>query len=279
MSIRAATLATLGFASVCLAVGLPAGTVRAQALLERGESIRVGPPTTAWSLTVGALGAATPDYEGSNDYRFLGAPLIDLRYRDIAFFSSRDGLGVSVVRIGGFNAGPLLRVRFGRDQDDNDALRGLGDVGATVEAGFFANYRINGFNFGIKGGQGLNGGGHRGAEVRADASYNARLAERWRFSIGPSITWASDNYMDSFFGVNQTQSARSGYAVYNPGGGFKDVGLGGSVTWLITDQIALTGIAEVKELLNDAADSPIVNQAGSSTQGFVGLALAYRFGW
>jgi outer membrane scaffolding protein for murein synthesis (MipA/OmpV family) len=276
MPIRAMSL---GLAALLLTAGLPAGGARAQALLERGESIRPGAPTTAWSLTVGALGAAAPDYEGSNDYRFLGAPLIDLRYRNIAFLSSRDGLGVSLVRIGGFTAGPLLRVRFGRDQDDNDALKGLGDVGATVEAGFFANYRINGFNFGVKGGQGLNGGGHRGAEVRADASYNGRLAERWLFSLGPSITWASDNYMDSFFGVNQTQAARSGYGVYNPGGGFKDVGFGGSLTWRFTDQAALTAIAEVKELLNDAADSPIVNQAGSSTQGFVGLALSYRFGW
>lgn len=35
----------------------------------------------------------------------------------------------------------------------------------------------------------------------------------------------------------------------------------------------------MKELLNDAADSPLVARAGNSNQGFFGLALSYRFNW
>ena len=80
-------------------------------------------------------------------------------------------------------------------------------------------------------------------------------------------------------GIDATQSANSGYAVYDADAGFKDVGFGGTLTWRFWDRAAVTAIAEVKELLGDAADSPIVDQAGSSTQAFVGLALSYRFTW
>lgn len=272
MRFRLVAALLVGAASMSAA---PAG---AQALLERGETLplRVAP---AWSLTIGAIGAVRPDYEGSDDYGFLGAPLIDLRYRDTVFLSSRDGLGVTALRIGGFTAGPLLRYRFGRDQDDNDALRGMGDVGGTVEAGGFLRWQEGSWVLAVNAAQGINGGGHRGATVFASLGYGGRLAERWRFSLGPSVTWASGNYMESFFGVTPDQSRRSGYAVYSPGAGVKDVGFGGTLTWRVTEQAALTAIAEVKELLDEAADSPLVDRAGSSTQGFLGLALSYRFSW
>lgn len=249
-----------------------------QALLERGETVpqRVVPD---WSLTLGALGGIRPDYEGSDNYSFLGAPLVELRYRDRFFLSSRDGLGVTAVKIGGFTAGPVLRYRFGRDQDDNDALRGMGDVGGTVEGGGFLRWQEGGWVVVVNAAQGLNGGGHRGATVFASLGYGGRLSERWLFSLGPSITWASENYMQSFFGITPTQGARAGYAPYSPNAGVKDVGFGGTLTWRVTDQAAVTAIAEVKELLNDAADSPLVERAGNSTQAFVGLALSYRFSW
>lgn len=271
-----------------LAVALALGTMAlapmpaaAQPVLERGETVPLPQrPATVWSLNVGALAGLRPDYEGSDNYSFLGAPLVELRYGGDRFFvSTRDGIGATLVRIGGFTAGPVLRYRFGRDQDDNDALRGMGDVGGTAEAGAFLRFQEGGWVAVINAAQGLNGGGHRGATVFASLGYGGRLAERWLFSLGPSITWASDNYMQSFFGVTPTQGARAGYAPYSPGAGVKDVGFGSTLTWLATDQIAVTAIAEVKELLNDAADSPLVERAGSSTQGFFGLALSYRFSW
>lgn len=253
----------------------------AQAVLERGETVPLPQrPATAWSLSVGALAGVRPDYEGSNDYSFLGAPLVELRFGGDRFFvSTRDGIGATVVRFGGFTAGPVLRYRFGRDQDDNDALRGLGDVGGTVEAGGFLRWQEGGWVAVLNAAQGLNGGGHRGATVFASLGYGGRLAERWLFSLGPSITWASENYMQSFFGITQSQAARSVYSPYSPKAGFKDIGFGGTLTWRVTDQASLTAIAEVKELLNDAADSPLVERAGNSTQGFFGLALSYRFNW
>jgi outer membrane scaffolding protein for murein synthesis (MipA/OmpV family) len=265
--------------AILCAVLASTGQASAQLLIDQGESLPMRPGQTPWTLTLGAFGGVGADYEGSNDYRFFGAPVVDLRYRDLFFLSVRDGLGVSLVRIGGFTAGPMVRVRFGRDQDDNDALKGLGDVGPTIEGGLFARYRTGGFVFGVEGVQGLNGDGHRGATLHANAGYGGRLAERWRYSLGPSVTWADGNYTRTYFGISQDQAARSVYSPYDAQSGFKDVAFGGTLTWSFTDAMAVTAIAEVKQLLGDAADSPIVDQAGSATQGFLGLSLSYRFGW
>jgi len=254
------------------------GPVLGQQVLERGETI-TGPTPEAWSLTLGALGAIRPDYQGSDEYEPFGAPLIDLRWRDRFFLSSRDGLGVTAIKFGGFSIGPVLRYQFGRDQDDNDALKGLGDVGGTVEAGVFVNWRSGPWVVNANAVQGLNGGGHKGATAYLSLGYGGRVSENWIYSFGPNVTWASDNYMQAFFGVTPEQSVRSGYRPYSAGAGFKNVGFAASLTWRVAERTAVTALAEVSQLLGDAADSPIVDQKGSATQGFAGLALSYRFSW
>ena len=231
----------------------------------------------AWSLTLGALGAVRPDYQGSDDYEPFAAPLIDLRFRDQFFISSRDGIGVTAFRLGGFAVGPLLRYQFGRDQDDNAALRGLGDVGGTVEAGLFLSWQSGPWVINVNAVQGLNGGGHRGATAFVSLGYGGRLSEAWSYSFGPNLTWGSGNYMQAFFGMTPEQSLRSGYAPYSAGAGIRNVGFGATLTWRVAERMAVTALAEVSELLGDAADSPMVDRAGAETQGFAGLGLSYRF--
>lgn len=273
MTIRASVAAATGLS--ILVSALPAAS---QALLERGETVAV-PTPPAWALTVGALGGLRPDYQGSDDYTGFGAPLVDLRYRDLFFLSTRDGIGLSVFRGGGFAAGPLLRYRFGRDQDDNDALRGLGDIGGTVEGGAFLRWQDGGWVVNVNAAQGLNGGGHRGFSAYASVGYGGRLADRWSYSVGPNITWADSQFLQTWFGVTPDQAVRSGYRPYSPGSGVKDVGLSGTLTWRFADRAAAVALVEVSRLLDGAADSPIVDQRGSATQAFLGLGLSYRFGW
>lgn len=257
---------------------LAAAPAFSQALLERGETIGV-PTPPAWALTLGALGGIRPDYQGSDDYTGFGAPLVDLRYRDIFFLSSRDGIGVSVFRSNGFAVGPLLRYRFGRDQDDNDALKGLGDVGGTVEGGAFVRWQNGGWVVNVNAAQGLNGGGNRGFSAYASVGYGGRFAERWSYSVGPNVTWADSQFMQAYFGVTPDQAVTSGYRPYSPGSGVKDVGLAGTLTWRFAERAAATALVEVSQLLDGAADSPIVDQKGSATQAFFGLGLSYRFSW
>src|SRR5690606_5956318 len=117
-------------------------------------------PSDDWRVTIGGGGMLRPDYLGSDDYEFLALPLFDLRYRDRFFLSTRDGLGANLLDSPNWRAGPVLKYRHRRDQDDNAALRGLGDVDSAGEAGGFVHYDLRPFSAGAEVRQGF--GGHEG---------------------------------------------------------------------------------------------------------------------
>jgi hypothetical protein len=53
------------------------------------------PQIPEWRVILGAAGAVRPIYDGALPYRVQPGPVIDIRYRDIAFASVGEGLGVS----------------------------------------------------------------------------------------------------------------------------------------------------------------------------------------
>lgn len=90
------------------------------------------------------------------------------------------------------------------------------------------------------------------------------------------MSWANDAYMDSFFGIDNAQSAASGLEPFEAEAGFKDVGLALRLNYGLTEHWAILTSGEYKRLLGDAADSPIVTDEGSADQRSF-LAASYRF--
>jgi outer membrane scaffolding protein for murein synthesis (MipA/OmpV family) len=67
-----------------------------------------------WNFTLGAGVALQPEYEGANDYVAAPLPVLDIRYRDVAFLSALDsagsiqeGLGWNAYKTRNFRVGPL----------------------------------------------------------------------------------------------------------------------------------------------------------------------------
>lgn len=234
-------------------------------------------PEDDWHVTLGAGALYSPDYLGSDDYEVTPLPVFDIRYRDRLFLSSRDGLGANLLDSGNLRAGPVLKYRHRRDQDDNRALRGLGDVDAAGEAGAFVHYDLRPFSMGAEVRQGF--GGHDGVVSDFFVAWSSLLGERTKITAGPSLTLASRDFTDSYFSINNAQAARSSYSAYDADGAFVSYGLNAAITYQLSDGWALGGFAGIGRIEGDAADSPIVDQAGSATQARVGLSLGYSFGW
>jgi outer membrane protein len=98
-------------------------------------------------------------------------------------------------------------------------------------------------------------------------------------SAGPQVTWADDNYTQTYFGLTPAQAASAvlPYAPYAADGGVKDYGLGAMVMVPLDEQWTVTGLLSVSRLTGDAADSPIVAVHGSETQFTAGVFVGYRF--
>ncbi len=255
-------------ASVALAAPFAAATV-AQA-----ESPFAGD----WTMTIGAEGRVVPQFEGAKTYRVRPMPIFAIRRAGsiTRFKAPDDGLRLGLIDVENVRIGPVARLKGERSESDSPALRGLGRVGYTLEAGIFAeiwatqNFRLSGeLRHGI--------GGHTGIVADLGVDYVVRPESQWTFSAGPRMAWSNASYMRTYFGVTPVQSANSGLPVYTPGAGVRSLGFVGSASYQMTPDWSLQAFARYDRLVGDAADAPLVTTHGSSNQFSAGFGLSYSF--
>lgn len=232
-----------------------------------------------WRYTVGLGAVAVPDYEGSDNYE--AAPLPVLRVQKGHQYGQLFGLKLTsnLVPHPNFRAGPIVNVRPERDDVGNNQVDAMKKVDTAVELGAQIGYDHN-----------LEGG-VIGVEVEwvhdvADAydgwlltpeiHYRRPLGANWKLNVAVSTTWASDDYMDTYFGVSAADAARSGFPTYSASDGFKDVSLNLGLGYAITDNWNLGIVGGWKRLLNDAEDSP-VTKVGSEDQFIGGVYASYSW--
>lgn len=225
-----------------------------------------------WAVSIGLTGGVAPEYEGSDDYEGGVGPNLSASWRDTIFYKGKT-LGVNLVRQKNLKAGPIVAWTSGRDEDDHDNLEGLGDVDSSVEAGGFISYRKKPLRFRAEVRQDV-GSGHEGALVELKAGTSLPF-EKPRVVVELGTTWASDDYMESFFGIDEEQSINSGYKKYDAESGIKDVNITVSAGYKITSRWRIGATVGYKRLVGDAADSPIVDD---KNQMFAGFGLSYHMG-
>lgn len=257
----------------------PAATLCVTAAVQTaaGSAVAQDEPPAEWSFTLGGGGMYAPDYEGSDDYSVMPLPFVEVSWRDRIRLS---GLGIYATPFmtDGLRFDLGVRYDFGRYEDDNDALKGLGDleVGAVAVVRF--GYEAGPVSLGLEVARDLTGD-RNGLTATAEAEYGIELLDDVRLNVKPHITWADDEYMSNTFGITAAQAARSarGLASYDAGSGLKDVGIDLGIGYMMTDSIYVMGQVGYSRLLGDAADSPLVTDEGSADQFSAMLGLTYRW--
>ncbi len=221
-----------------------------------------------------------PAYEGADERKTRLAPNINLFYGD-RFFLTGMTAGANLWRHTTaqglkINAGPLLALRHERDEDDNDALAGLGDIDRSLDAGAFIRFRKDGWQARADIRKDVtNGDG--GATVNFSAGYGMPVSQNLHLRANLETTWASAAYMNTFYGIDATQSANSGIAQYTAGSGFKHVGASLAANYAISREWVGFASLRATQLIGDVADSPIVTTFGSKNQVAATVGIKYRF--
>ncbi|HYZ24573.1 MAG TPA: MipA/OmpV family protein, partial [Rhodopila sp.] len=198
-------------------------------------------------------------------------------YRDIAFASMGEGLGVNVLRGKNYRVGFAIGYDLGRQVSDYPShLRGLGDIGAAPTFKLFADYAIaKSFPAVLRVDiRGIIGGADG---VTGDLSAYMPLPGSSRKLImfaGPSLSFAGAGYMQNVFGLNPTQARLSGFQPFSTHGGPKSLGFGFSATWFVAEHWLFNTDMAVERLLGGAATSPITQE---KVQGTVSVSFAYRW--
>lgn len=240
----------------------------------------------SWDAVIGLVTSYAPEYAGANRWRLSTRPGGWVRFGRVSIASRSSfvargadqggggGLRIDLSPSERFRIGLGLRHDSGRSESDSTDLRGLGDVRATVRARLSASYPLaDGWRLGSA--LSVDALGHGGGTV-ADfrIGRGIALSSRTSASIGAAITLGSQRHMRAFYGVSAEQSARSGYPVYEPDGGARDVTLSAGLRHELGARWFAFGGIGATRLVRSAAASPIVRDPASWA---ISVGLAYRF--
>lgn len=272
---RSRTWAPLAASGLILAAAAGTQAVAQDAIIVPQEGA-VAPEATSrggdWTVILGAGAVVAPSYEGSDKFSVSPLPFVAIDWRDRVFLDMQRGVGVNVVRTDALRLGFSVGLAPGRDEDDEDHLKGLGDIDTAARGHVFGSYSFGMWQIGLDVAKDF--GGSEGLQIRPDISVKVPLSETWTLSSGISATWADDDYMQTFFGVSPSQSGKSGLDRFDAGSGFKSVDFQIGLRWAFSESWFATANVGVGILLGDAADSPITE---SQVQPSAGLAVGYRF--
>jgi outer membrane scaffolding protein for murein synthesis (MipA/OmpV family) len=230
-----------------------------------------------WRVVLGAAVAAMPRYDGARSYRESPGPVIVILYRDIAFASVGEGLGINLLRGPNYRAGISLGYDLGRPMSDEyQHLRGLGDIHAAPVVKAFGSYVISKeFPLVLRADVRRIVGGTDGLLGDLDAFMPLPGSSKtFVMFAGPTITFSNRQYMRKAFGISAAQAATSAYPVYDAHGGLTAAGLGFSASRFMTQHWLINTDLAWNRLLGSASESPITQ---SPIQGVVEFSTEYRW--
>jgi MipA family protein len=234
----------------------------------------------SWQVTLGAGVANLPEYPGSEDNETRALPLINVRYKRFFFggvpgSGSPGGLGLYAYDGESFSLGAVVApgVMEPREESDDASLRGLGDIEAATRAGLFSSYRIGWLTLSASALTDVSDK-QQGMVANFDAQVTYRPTPKLSLSLGPGLTWADEEYMQTFFGITPQQAVRSAFAPYTADAGISVIRVSFGVQYLVSPHWFLGGGITAARLQGDAADSPIVME---ENQNLYALFAGYRF--
>ncbi len=279
---KAATLrrAPLLLAAVLTAVSAQAGPLD---VLQGLEDLAAG--KHKWEGAIGMTVGYGPAYIGSNDYNVGLKPALYLRYGRFSLstgagFTTRRadqvlrGLGVDVWSADNVRVSLAARLDNGRSESASPALAGMGDVEGTLRARLSAQWRpaegwlwVAAISVDALG---------RGQGTVGELSFSRErpLTNDTVWIWGGSLTFGDATYMRSYYGVTTTQAANTGYPVYTPSAGLRDLALSiGLRSELAPDWVGYVNTG-ISQSLGPLLDSPLVEQPLGWG---INAGLAWRF--
>ncbi len=228
-------------------------------------------------IALGAGAGMAPDYEGSNDYEAVPLPYASVTWSNhMAINLLGNKAKVNLIPSPTWKAGLIGEYIAERDDVDNDRVDRLEDVDTSIMLGGFFGFQYENWSASIEAMQDV-ADGNDGAIVRLNGGYKIPIDQTWNLSLGVFTTWADDDYMEAYFEIDAADAARSGLQTFDADSGFKDVGLNLTASYKPWDHWGFMGLASYKRMLEDAEDSPVVDDEGDANQFSGGILVFYKF--
>ena len=240
---------------------------------------------------IGIAVVTLPWYAGSNEYRVMTVPVIQVEFKDRLYLGGSSngpggGIGAHVVRSERFTLNVELAAAPNRRESHGSKLTGMGNRKAASFAATSASYKLgfltatSGVGFGL--------GEDAGVYGTADLTATKLFAGRWIGSVSTGATMADQANMKYEFGINAEQAARRQVLIdagdprlsledagtFTPAGGVKQTRVSASLGYVLAPRTTVLMFAQGTQLGREAAASPLTRERNAIT---TGLGLMYGF--
>lgn len=227
-----------------------------------------------------------PDYEGSDNYEAGIAPfgrynLESGRYVSLGGTAGSERamrLKINILtKETGWEIGPVVQYRLKRDGDvENNKVAHMQTVPREEEAGGFVGWHTDHLSFSLTGVYDISGNSD-GTLFYLNGGYKIPVNDRFEMALGAQTTWASNDWMEAYFGVSASDAANSGLPRYSANSGIKNAGVSLTGHYKFTKTWGMLGNLGYTRMLGDAEDSPLVKNVGDENQYTAILAVTYNF--
>jgi len=226
-----------------------------------------------------------PDYLGSDNYTVAAAPFFRYTFagteRYIQFNVTE--LSFNLINSPNWVLGPVLNYRPGRDDVDDDVVDEMDKIDDTFDIGITAGYvwkdKANPRHRLVTNLTGYFDAGdvYRGWIISAGARYWFPISMPIDMQIGVGTNYGNAQYMNTYFGVNSEDSRDSGLKQFTADEGFRDVNAQLAMVFHFSKSWHMGVGLKYFYLVEDAGDSPIVDDRGDANQLVGGLGIAYSW--
>jgi outer membrane protein len=226
------------------------------------------PQSGNWNITLGLVMVDGEKFPGSDKRKLHVYPLGEVVYKDTFFFKGDPIPGATIRGLGAYLfknehwavTASLAPDFTERHEQDDIRLRGLGNVATTMRAALAASYSRDWWRISGAITQDLSSKKKEGVKGGFDFVATWHATERLTLDAGPGVTIANGENTRTFFGVTPLQSARSGYAVYDPSGGVQNIRFSVGMNYRIGRGWFAGAFASESKLQGDAANSPFIEK-------------------
>jgi len=213
------------------------------------------------SFDVGAGVTYGPGYFGDDDHE-LG-PWGTMRNLTLGVEDGSEKQGFSLI--------PSFGYIGAREADDHEELRGLDDIDWTGEVGLRVNYVAGDAT--SYGAMRIGIGGHDGLVGEIGTKYRFTVNDKLTLWTTAELQLGDDEFTGTYFGVSDDESVGSSFRAYDPSGGIYAANVSLEARYSLTPKTSILGKITYGRLLNDAGDSPIVQDRNQSE---INLGIARR---
>ncbi|MDT3611693.1 MipA/OmpV family protein [Cronobacter sakazakii] len=245
-------------------------------ILLPGIAIAQEPPPD--SLTVGAAAEYAPRYSGDNHNTWSGVPVVQARHGAF-FFDTEKGLGYDLQTDNGLWFEHSLGVSLGRGEKNSawregaNSLKGMGNIKTALNTRLALGWSVTPW-LTLEGQATLPLTDSQGVQYQTSFTLVPFQSEADTLALESAALFGDRRYLNTFYGVDAQQSARSGYTPYRTSGGF--YGVSNNLSWShqFDAHWGATLSAGYTWLADKADNSPIVHTRNQTT---TALAVTYTF--